>query len=537
MKRITTLLLGVALGTCSTSQAQTFVPPAVAEIISVPNTAAAVSRIQHTSCYTTSGVSFGGVTNNLYAYSWNAPYAGGNLAGIGWVRRNSTDATIFNQGFMTVSSDIADLEVGFITYRGVTYLISTYYKFSTSHHMMDIYQWTATGLTPFNMGNILSTSAYGRISLDVHEQTHAAITWQDAGGLHVKLVYGGGAGVTINNSVLITNVPASTLIPDVAFGHATGLSAVVRVAFVDGPTGDIHVMRKDLPALLAAGPTTTFITDDVNAGIFTGINAADFILAPNNLNLDCPDHYAADNWSYVFTPTANVVLARIKTNPNPVININLNPGLTSVPNFHPTIAYDRSGKSINYGWFTNFANRGYVAVERSETGAFITPSGTYKVVSNYTGFGPGGITNTPVMAFSKQNDASSMLYAVYPILPPNNTSLIDLRTKMVSWTATTFNAVIPNGADLFAAKEEATIYPNPFSNKLMLNISSDRGEETYKVTIADISGKTVQQLYGTQASINGQLGQWAGRSANGLYLVHVGFDATGTTKTIKIVKN
>ncbi len=537
MGKFTSLLLGITLGATAVLQAQTFVPPAISEIISVPSSAGIVSRVQHTSCYTSANVSFQGTPNNLYLYSWNAPFAGANFAGIGWCRRNTTDATVIQQGYMSLVSDIADLEVGFMNVRSDVYVIATYYKFSTGRHMMDIYRWDATTLTPFSMGNILSTSAYGRISLDIHDLNTAAITWNDGSGLHIKIITGGST-LTIGNTLTITNAPANSVIPDVAFSHPTSSSVIVRIAFVNAANGDIHVMRRDLPFILASGPTLTFIPEDINAGAYVGVTPIQFEYTPNNLNLDCPDHYSADNWSYAYTPSYNVILARIRTvsfSAAP-FTITLNTGLTGVNNFHPTIAYDRTGQSINYGWFTDYGNRGYVAVERSETGAFITPSGTYKVVSNYTSFMPGINTATPVMAFSKQNDNSSKLYAVYPILPASTLN-IDLRTKLVPWTATTFNAVVPGGVTALTESERtASLSPNPFTNNISLRIAGDNGSDIYEVTMTDISGRAVGQLKGNLDAVNNQLNNTAGRLSKGLYLLNVTFYATGNTRTFKMVK-
>lgn len=536
MKKLSMLLFSVTL-CASALQAQTFLSPAVAEIISVPNSAGVVSRVQHTSCYTYSGVSFGGTANNLYLYSWNAPWASGTLAGIGWCRRNTTDVTVFNQGFLPVSSDIADLEVGFINVRNDFYVIATYYKFSTGRHMLDIYQWTNTGLVPFNMGNVLSTSTYGRISLDIHELSTAAITWNDAAGLHVKTISSPGGILTIGNSILITNVPANSVIPDVAFAHATGSAIFVRIAFVNAANGDIHVMRKDLATLLTPIVSTTFLTDDVNPGAYPLVTPVQFEYTPNNLNLDCPDHYSTDNWSYVYAPDTTNIRARTKTvsfSASP-FNTTLNAGLIGKRNFHPTIAYDRTGQTINYGWYTDFASKGYVAVERTETGGFVTPSGTYRVVSNYVGFLPGITTATPVMAFSKQNDNSSKLFAVYPILP-SNTALIDLRTKLVSWTASTFNAVAPGTASLSAKTENASVAPNPFSGKIALDVPGDHGDNTYSINISDISGRMVKQVAGNIHSVNSQLDLWADEATKGFYLMNVTFHTDGNTRSFKIVK-
>jgi hypothetical protein len=538
MRKISVLLLSLTLSSLAPVQAQTFLPPAVAEIISVPHTAGVVSRIQHTSCYTAANVSFAGTANNLYLYSWNAPWAGGSgivAAGIGWCRRNTTDATVINQGFLPLNSDIADLEVGFMSVRSDIYVIATYYKFSTGQHILDIYLWNNTSLVPFNMGNILSTSTYGRISLDIHELSTAAITWNDAAGLHVKIISSPGGVLTIGNSILITNVPANSVIPDVAFAHAT--SIFVRIAFVNADNGDIHVMRKDLSTLLTAGLSTTFLTDDINAAAYPLVTPIQFESTPNNLNLDCPDHYTTDNWSYVYAPISSSIRARIKTVSfsASAFTVLLNTGLTGVSNFNPTIAYDRTGQTINYGWYTDYGNRGYVAVERTENGNFVTPSGTYRVVSNYTGFLPGITTSTPVLAFSKQNDNSSKLFAVYPILP-SNTSLIDLRTKLVSWTATTFNAVIPGNANLFAKNENVSVAPNPFISKIALDVPADNGQFTYAVNITDISGRTVKQFEGDIHSVNGKLDLWADDATKGFYLLNVTFNTDGNTRSFKIVK-
>lgn len=537
MKKVTALLVGLALSSSAALQAQTFVPPAIAEIISVPSSAGIVNRVQHTSCYTSANVSFAGTPNNLYLYSWNAPWAGTTFAGIGWCRRNTTDATVIQQGYMPLSSDIADLEVGFIIVRSDVYVVSTYYKFSTGRHMMDIYRWDATTLTPFSMGNILSTSTYGRISLDVHDLNTVAITWNDTSGLHVKII-SGGAALTVGGTITITNVPANSVIPDIAMSHPTSSSVMVRIAFVNAANGDIHVMRRNLPAILASGATITFVPEDINAAAYPGVTPVQFELTPNNLNLDCPDHYATDNWSYVYTPSYNLILARTRTvsfSASP-FNMNLNTGLTTVNNFHPTIAYDRTGQTINYGWFTDYGNRGYVAVERTETGGFVTPSGTYKVVSNFTSFMPGIHTATPVMAFSKQNDNSSKLYAVYPILPVS-TLAIDLRTKLVPWTATTFSAVVPGHiAELTKEESEAVISPNPFTNSIALRIAGNRGDDIYTVALTDISGKAVHQLKGNLDMVNNKLGAVSSHLSKGIYLVNVTFYATGNTRTFKIVK-
>lgn len=340
----------------------------------------------------------------------------------------------------------------------------------------------------------------------------------------------------MGNTILVANAKFGTA-PDVAFSHGDNLN--VRIAYADTSTWDVVVMHEEFGNIMSAMGAMAFTVDDVNPNVYPlGVSE----LHANQLQLDSPDHYPEENWSYVYSTDSKHVKARIQ-------NHSLSPSAFTVSltgtwlldynNRFLTIAYDPTGTSIHYGWNTEYTSGGprpdYVAVEINHDGTFITPPDTFKRVTN-----PAACEiQFPIMAFSKQNDASDHLFVVYPMCSGTMPFLsFDMRYKLVPWGSASFSPLDTEnlGIDGPAADGNiaVTALPNPFGETFSLGMTGDATGEIYRVTLTDLQGKICAQLRGNISTLNAELGGATQKMAPGMYLVTV--HGNRFHKTLRVVK-
>lgn len=530
MKKLSKLLLALFL-TGTAAQAQ-FITPAFPETVYPTAPMAVVLRPQHTSCYSMSGIGYGGVANNLYIHTWNS--SGGPVNGIAWRRTDPVTGSTFNVGTAVINGNIRDLEAVFVQISGNFYVVATYYEVGVGFFYR-IYLWTPTALNPVGTPTLLqSCSDYRRISLDAHKLYGIAITWQDiTGRVYVKVADATGGTLVIGNNIAVTNA-SNAAIPDVAIADAGNL--LVRIAFVDQGSGEINVMNESFNTLLVATSPMPFVLDDLNPASFPSPLLVDPFRS-NNLQLDCPDHYIDDNWSYVYTDDQRNVFARIRTRAvSPVpFTVNLSNWLGSFRNEYVTIAYRPDGTGIHYGWFTGYTGNplpGFIATQLNDDGSFVTPPGTFKVVANSTTY-----CSEPVLSFSKQNDLSDRLFAVYPMFGTGGTGY-EIRSKIIPWSSPSFisTPVTPGTETASAAGTELSVFPNPFTETFRISVKNDVPTAVYEATLADLQGKTIARPKGSLGTVNQNLQGVADQLPAGLYFLTVKNDG-GLHQTLRVVKS
>jgi hypothetical protein len=209
--------------------------------------------------------------------------------------------------------------------------------------------------------------------------------------------------------------------------------------------------------------------------------------------------------------------------------------INTVSNVSPTIAYSNDGLSIYYGWATSYATTptpGYIAVERTINGGYITPFSWYNRVTTSTTF-PSGSPFLHV-AFSKQNDESPAgLFAAYSMhTPPGD---YEMRTKIVPWPASSFRNGNTTGVESVAQQDiSISATPSPFHQEFSINIPKDNNSSIYSIAIIDLSGRIFRRLNGNLSTINAGLKGIGSEMLPGIYIVDI--HAKGVNKTIKVIK-
>lgn len=527
MKKL--LFLVMLLPYCySIVAAQTFDLPATTPY-NYPSTPL-VNDADHVSCYSLGDMIVETSTgNNLYVYGFDGI---ANNNGIAWVRRNITDATVLNQGFISMPN-CRDIEVSIVSSStlGNLVFVSYYSSVAPAGFYYDIYTWGLTGLSIYSSRNLLTLStSYRRISMDAHNGYGIAIAWKDISDIKIKTIFidGFGAIITGTTKTVTNSITDFGNIPDVAISHATGLN--VRIVYAT-PAGRIKTMYETFTNLMSSGTSITFTLEDDIAGIPTG---------GHSLHIDCPDHgplgTISDTWAYVYTVDDLTIRSRIKngTTSSPPSNIIVS-GALGIRNERPTLAFSYAGTSIHYGWanypITTAAR--YLAVERGINGSYITSAGTstidpsiYKYVDLYTH----NIVSPRAISFSRQNDRTSKLASVHMIHDLINKP--DLR--LTPWTSTVFR---PGPSDMQAFPQfsnNLSVIPNPFNNKLEVHNENIDGNIKYSIIITNIAGKECFKAFGDLKSVNSELNNFAQISNAGIYFINI--KADDLNQTFKIVK-
>lgn len=161
-----------------------FIPPTLPETV-YPTAGSGMFHdgFQNASCYSMSNVTFAGIPNNLYVYSWDNYILPGPNNGIVWLRTDPVSGMTYHQGFISKTSRVFDLEVVFINSGGNYYVVASYA--SSLGLCYDIYLWDMSGLVPVSVDNVIAPPIpppfyeYRRISLDAHDLHAAAIVWED----------------------------------------------------------------------------------------------------------------------------------------------------------------------------------------------------------------------------------------------------------------------------------------------------------------------------------------------------------------------
>jgi hypothetical protein len=250
-----------------------------------------------------------------------------------------------------------------------------------------------------------------------------------------------------------------------------------------------------------------------------------------HINIDCPDHYTCDVWSMIYAYDTSSLYAETKTPGGTFANTLLTNYLTTA-NRWPAVVYNNTGTAINFGWWSRRGG-GYIATKLSNDGTTFftgTPSGTYKVIDYITGI------PYKKLSFSKQNDRTNRLFAVYPWVQSGMGPYFDLRSKLANWTTTSFRPENPtNTDDLSIDDGRLEVAPNPFGQSFQL-ISDAPSSETFDVVVTDTQGKTVHTAKGNLADINRSFEIFGTQAASGMYFISTLSSSKNYDRLIKIVK-
>jgi len=537
--------------------------------------------------------------SDLLVHSWDDPGSSAGIAWINKANGSGTPGTIYDQGFIMYPKGVQNIEMslqqdsmGYAMWiwgtTGTWYVVVSYYNsiagpIGPVGHYVDVYQWNRPvpvgigGLTLVSRQQLSKIPNFTRISQDGHNTYGFAITWENPipGNLAgIDFVYG-----FMNNTIAGPSISPVTVLcgtrgethPDVAFTHTgNGLKLQFVYYTLLGVGGGVRITESETPFVLGPpwGPVTICpAINDVN------ILPGPYFATPDlKTRIDAPDHGMPDNWAYSYLDLMQPNDVFVRFNNLSVFTTYNVTGSTLAPppaalklNDWPVCSFDQNTANLNVGWYTQDGSAssfyapnigGYVDVQMDQTGALVTPTdymqvGTAATLSNQQA------SYTPSIAYSRQNDRTDYHYLVFAnaMNCPNWGVPGQIQTKARDWTSPAFKgASEQNGAEeLYAAGKPAqnatgniavprkqenmvTAYPNPFNDKLSLNISVGLLDQQLEVRITDITGKEIDKFTEAGKDVNARLANLSGKLSNGSYMVTVSTTGGDYSKTLKVQK-
>jgi len=475
------------------AQTPNFTTPNAAEFI---NGNPAVSRPDHTSCYSTGATISGYGAADLYLSAWNSSdpnYTGEFL----WRLTPQGNPTgLFQQGSFAYQG-VRSMEVA-TAFNWVTNRMSffvAYYKVGVGH-FLDTYELTnSTGPNPVNFissQQLSSATTYGRIRIDVFRSHYAVLVWQDpALGLRTKAYPGGGAWS--GTSTIAGSLGAIS--PDVALGGNNVINAHY-VSYNSG-TGEITESVIDINNVLSSGGVVAPAVEDVE---FIGNTLR------SDLVLDCPDLYDVDNWAYTYTDRREVFVRIMDHHTiGGTTTVRVNSGVLGnqpTANIHkayaPALHYGTGATGgptgqITVGWYTTdgSSTNGYIALEMREDGSALISNPDYMALPN--AFTANTYPTNPGIAFSRNTlHAPGFLYASYYDFDASGSST-QLHHAFHLWGDVVFRGVNETepGKGVAGAVVTGT-YPNPFSDVLHTSVALQE-EASVQLELFDMTGRRVWQ--------------------------------------------
>lgn len=497
----------------------------------LPTVPGPVLRPQNAGSSTMQNVNFMGATNSLYIHSWDV-FSMSNFHGIAWRRTSSTGATL-DQGYLTIKY-ANDIDIALYADGGAYFALAAYYydDGTIRGHYYDIYKFTATGLMPSSLMNLLTaTPSFGRINVDANTPYGLAITWSYPGtGIFVKAANLPGAAFGPN--VLLTG-SAGYKDPDVCILRYTG-NLTLQLAELSNASNQVREQRLNF-ATAVGGSSAGLVTE----------YAMSTSTAFGSPRIDGPDAFNVQKWGMVFAEysyaggTANerIYAAVLNTTWSATPTTVLVNGASYATSYfqlnNPVVAYNANANQITVGWITRnntavitgTTDNKYVAqyINDPGTSAPASVAASYMMVSN----NPGG--PAPVLAFSGQNTMSNFngihtAYSQYNTFFANDYSMV---YKDKSFSSSTFRL-----AEEMATGTVPTVSPNPFVNTLSLVLPL-KGH--YEISITSIDGRHVYVQDGDfedmqQAVIN------TASFSPGMYIINVHATDNSINFTKQILK-
>ncbi len=507
------------------------------------------------------------------------------VVGFGWQVVDWNTWVIYESGTITLPAGATDPNVGIINAGPTGEQIDVSYYLSAgaaSGHYVDVYDWNAPaawcggpGGIAFNFSNQLSCiPTYTRISMDSHKGYGTAIVWEDPTGgtneIHV---------VAANNNNFgppqrIAGT-AGHLSPEVAFVHPAG-PLEIHVVSYDPAFGNIEeyffnwmdiipggIFACPPPGLCnACGALLGRAVMDVNA-----VGAA----TPNSLHIDAPDHYNGQNWAYTWELGSDI-FARIY-NPNlppwpapavaavpatvcftngsyvapfypgccPMPTIN---ATTAINNDVPVICWDQNWQPVGpinqqsfyVAWHTTYrdvvvpynpTSDAYIGIQVNEDGLIRNPM---PMPFNWLGASnvPGNISPTPTIALSEGNENVRM-YTTFSEFNGGNY----MRNRMPPWNA---NTLKPGSSQPDNEALEIKINPNPFKDKLWLDIPHEMENEHLKIRVTDMAGREMGSYDNIADAANDYMANVGRKLVPGTYNISVECTKIQFQKVFKVTK-
>ena len=509
-------------------------------------------------------------------------------------------ALIYDQGFIAYPPTVRNLEaslmqdeMGFNMFvwgtNAAWFVIVSYYNSAGPGgpgHYVDVYKWRQP--LPNDLGGLvlqpgyplqLSTiKNYTRISQDAHNTYGFCITWENPTpmppGNGINFVYGymnpAFAGPSISPPYLLPGTAGETS-PDVAFTHNTGLN--LQFLYYRKVGANMRITESTTPFVL--GPA--WPVPPIAAPVVNDVNLLPWPCPATNLKtrIDATDHWS-DDWaySYILPPACGAVNndiyvrynnAGVKTTynltngtmlPLTPMRCDMDPAGVSYLNDWPVCSFDQTTNWLNVEWYTQYQFPpagapfyapnigGYVGLRMDNTGLVISPLDYLQVAEFATG------SNTmasfsPTIASSRQNDRTDYQFVAFA---NQNTAGKYMVIKDRLWAWPTFRGPhSPNdfsslyggttaAQNVVTTENSITAYPNPFVNKVSLDVSAGLLNEQLTVVVEDISGRVVDKIEAKGNMINASLSTVSSQLTSGMYLLKVQSASGDFNKVLKIEK-
>ncbi|PSK90369.1 T9SS type A sorting domain-containing protein [Taibaiella chishuiensis] len=456
-----------------------------------------------TNCYSQASVSTGFGQADIYLSSWYNRGDGEFIFTV--LPSGASTGPLFQQGYPY--SGCRDLCVGYVQNKGTGQqnVLVAYYKLGVGH-CLDEYDITGSTSMPLVLNTtytLSSTPVYGRITMDTHDPLQAVvIAWEKHGtGIQTIVCQSGSwSGITTLGGT------ADESAPDVAYSHANGpLNA--HFVYKNRNTGVVTTASLDWPLLLTVPFSNTATMAPVIEDVNTDPSA---INSTSDMVIDCPDHYADEDWAYTYTDGIGVFvrmrfLGNLQTtyvNNGSLGNASL-VGLSIYYAHTPTINFSGNG-GIYVGWYCRYSggDSHYIGLRMTHNGGWISSAPDYmrlpNSVASYSYPSSG-------MAYSKMNDFNmticpQFMYATYFTQKPGTPGNYVLHHAFHPW----FNAVFSTGAGSgykctghqddshnsrsLAAGTPLRVHPNPFFNSLSTPVTLNE-QGTVELVLTDITGR------------------------------------------------
>jgi hypothetical protein len=580
MKQVYTIALAVAWACWySIATAQTFQPATVLENVYPTGLPTLAS---HTSAHS---LEVFGVP--LYVHIWddtdNRPVSNGGIA-VGYAGNN--DMVSLNNVASLEAVAVQEFSGGAL---GGVYIVATYYDIINQEFMIDMYQYNFPGLVqvagyPQNIAPFLGAGlSFDYIRIDALDRNYFGVVWTANDNLYT--VAGDINTATISNALEIVpnlNFPNGYTEADITL---TKGFIFATMPWTGIPYYEAYFVALDQNRQIVGGFSIPF--DDILTAPVqpTPYSLSSTVYELNTMgSFSLPRIDALDEvpdtrfvWSYVVHervfdpllpipcdrelirtfvadylngfPTTDFVLNDAFTIGLPTVDIsptvNQMTGLPQV-NAKPVVSFetinylvyptDIEHIGIYYGWYhkngmalpnlSAFNNDAYIGMKVTTTRDMLWASNTdYFTIP----FLPDNISSSPSLAFSSTNSPNlNELYMAFTQDDPFNGS--NIGHKAIPWVNASFG---PVGKEHYVGS--ITAYPNPFHDRIVLQLDEDRGEE-YSLILTDILGRTVQQMQGTIVALNVMLQELTLQGGSTQYLLQLTNMNSGATHHIPLIR-
>ncbi len=481
-----------------------------------------------------------------YAYefkfpeTWDEEYVGSRLIassvtrigtqsriGLRWL--DNSDNVIYENQINIGSSegDVRDVEAAFLSGSGGDiYVFVTYYDMG-GKFLYDLFKWdwvtNAVGGTngPFIIQN---APDYGRISLSMLGMKQFAVCWENAGELWAMV--GTCCGMSGQPDIIgpkqityeeILGTPIK--LPDITFAANNDpengtinlvISFISSTGAGSGNIGDVYVIKNTVGYFVSA-LSPVFVSainggpDPVPAHFTWPVSNTDYY-ASSKINI-AGNLYQGDEerWAVVYNDDdadQKDLMAMYNTGTATTSGINLTDlsGVTTPPlqpindnpNYFPAVSFDNADY-FTAAWYAKSVVS-YVGYNY-----YVNP--TFPLLPNYSLVSyEDPLSNSPIPALSSLTLHSQSTMCSYPV--DNGTNEV-MNYKFVPFTTLGFRP----GHDPEEPENSAIIQvsPNPFRNSISLSVPGDMQQDTWLISLRDVTGRICHSVTGDAAVLNREL--------------------------------